>query len=378
MSSLKYYNEAKSNIINKNNLFIIIKIINEKLKIDKINSNLVIDIMNFIKEINLHLLIVKLNDIDLINEEIVKLYLANRIGSQLTDGHEIQKTELKSHTTKMIDDDSNNLTNTSFHKDKILNNFNNHYQYNDNILFIDTKYQNIAKRDLSQFNFNISNNTKTKQVRSGSITAVGNITNIVQFEIVPFSIPFVSTADNIQNKITLSLREFTADCIEAYENASFHFIFSTEVKKNSIILNPDNKIYKFRKPITRLDELTLQFGSPLTPIIFPKDRLQTLPINYLTNPGVLEFSESHNLQTGDMILIENFTSSDPAADMFILDEINSKSGHPIVVINCKQISINIGFKELKAPIIGQTIEVYFLSKRIMFPLKIKYIINDST
>jgi hypothetical protein len=150
------------------------------------------------------------------------------------------------------------------------------------------------------------------------------------------------------------------------------------VKNNSIILNPDNKIYKFRKPITRLDELTFQFGSPLTPIIFPKDRLRTLPINYLNNPGILEFNENHNLQTGDMILIENFISDDLAADMDLLAEINSKSGHPIVVINCKQISINIGFKKLKAPTDGQTIEVYFLSKRIMFPLKIKYIINDST
>ena len=48
----------------------------------------------------------------------------------------------------------------------------------------------------------ISNNTKNKQIRSGSVTAVGNITNIVQFEIVPFSIPYKSKGgDGIETTI---------------------------------------------------------------------------------------------------------------------------------------------------------------------------------
>lgn len=373
------YNNAKSSIINKVNLFIIIKTINAKLNINKIDPNRIIDIMKFIKEINLHLIINKFNyNVELINDEIVRLYLINSSSMRLPlqNTKEDQKNEMKYHTTQVIDDDSNNLTNLSFNKNKVLDNFNNHFQYNDIILFVDTKYQNLSNTDTALFNFNISNNTKNKQVRSGSITAVGNITNIVQFEIVPFSIPFVSTADNIHGKITLSLREFTSDCIEAYENAAFHFIFSAEVKKNSIMLTPDNSIYKFRKPITELNELTLRFGSPLTPIIFPKDRLRTRPIDYSNSPGILEFNENHNLQTGDIISIDEFISDDMAADMDILAEINGE--HPIVVIDCKRISINIGFRKLQTPTVGQTIEVYFLSKRIMFPLKVKYIINDST
>lgn len=376
MSTLKEYNAKKSKIINKENIFTIVKIINNELNINTINNELIVDFMKFIKEVDLRLLILNLQNVNQINNKIVELYINNKIKNESTDVHEMRKYEMHNHTTKLIDDDSNNLTNLSFNKKDVLSNFNNHFQYNTIIIFLDSKYQNIANRDSSLINFNISNNTKNKQVRSGSVTAVGNITNIVQFEIVSFSIPFKSSADNIQNKITLCLREFTSDCIEAYENSPFHFIFSSEVKKNSIILSPNNKVYKFRKPITHLNEITLRFGSPLTPIVFDPDRMTSLPIDYSKDPGILTFAQDHNLQTGDMITITNFTSNDPAADMFILDEINNPVGHPITRVDCTSISINIGFKQIRSPIPGQTANVYFESKRVMIPLKITYIIND--
>jgi hypothetical protein len=379
MSTLKEYNELKEKIINKENIFAIVKTINNKLNINTINNQLIINFMKFIKQVDLRFLIINLKNVDNINSKIIDLYI-NNIKTENIDIHEIRKQTVKEQITKVLDDDSNNMTYLSYNKNLTLQSHNNHndLQYNDIIIFLDSKYQNIANRDLALINFNISNNTKNKQLRSGSVTAVGNITNIVQFEIVSFSIPYKSIADNIQNKVTLCLREFTSDCIEAYEDSPFHFIFSTQVKKNSIILEPDNKIYKFRKPITQLNELTLRFGSPLTPIVFDKDRMTSLPVDYTKDPGILTFSQDHNLQTGDMITITNFTSNDPAADMFILNDINDPNGHPITKIDCKSISINIGFKQIRDPIPGQTVDVYFESKRIMIPLRIKYIINDST
>lgn len=380
MSSLKEYNEIKSQIINKANIFVIVKNINNELKIRNINNELIIDFMKFMKQVDLRFLILNLKSLDDINSKIIKLYITHRIKDLKYDTHEMQKVTVKEQVTQILDDDSNNMTYLSYNKNLMLQSHNNHndLQYNDIIIFLDSKYQNIANRDRSLINFNISNNTKNKQIRSGSVTAVGNITNIVQFEIVPFSIPYKSMADNIQNKITLCLREFTSDCIEAYENAPFHFIFSSDVKKNSIILEPDNRVYKFRKPISHLNEITLRFGAPLTTIVFDPDRLTSLPIDYNKNNGELIFTENHNLQTGDMVTISDFISNDPAADMYTLERINNPTGHPVTRIDCKTISINISFKSIKDPIPGLAVEVYFLSKRIMFPLKIKYIINDST
>lgn len=257
---------------------------------------------------------------------------------------------------------------------KILN-----YQslWRDSNILIDSRYQNIANTDRSKIVFTIVNNTKVKTPGSGVITSISNMRDIVEIEIYPFSIPYMSAADNYYQKITLSILELSAISIDAYEDSQFHFIFQGKINGNLIDLTPINKTFRFFKPITRINEFSLRFGSPLSPIQFDKDRLYTISINYASNPGILTFSEAHNLVTGDLVYIEKFDTLTPAQDLNIIEEINNSQGHICTRINNTSISINVDLTQiaLASQIPGLSVLVYFGSKRILLPLKFRYLIG---
>lgn len=259
---------------------------------------------------------------------------------------------------------------------KILN-----YQslWRDSNILVDSRYQSIANQDRSRIVFTIISNTKVKTPGSGIITSISNMRDIVEIEIYPFSIPYISSADNYYQKITLSILELSAISIDTYENSQFHFIFQGKINGNLIDLTPINKTFRFYKPIARINEFSLQFGSPLSPIIFDKDRLYTTSINYATNPGVISFGESHNLITGDLVYIENFTTLTPAKDLNIIEEINNSQGHICTRINNTSISINVDLTQIAFPsqILGLSVLVYFGSKRILLPLKFRYLIGTN-
>lgn len=257
---------------------------------------------------------------------------------------------------------------------KILN-----YQslWRDSNILIDSRYQNIANSNRSRIVFTIVNNTKVKTPGSGVITSISNMRDIVEIEIYPFSIPYMSAADNYYQKITLSILELSAISIDAYEDSQFHFIFQGKINGNLIDLTPINNTFRFYKPITRINEFSLRFGSPLSPIEFDKDRLYTQSINYATNPGIITFSEAHNLVTGDLVYIEHFDTLTPAQDLNIIEEINNSQGHICTRINNTSISINVDLTQiaLASQIPGLSVLVYFGSKRILLPLKFKYLIG---
>lgn len=249
--------------------------------------------------------------------------------------------------------------------------------WRDSNVLIDSRYQNIANQDRSRIVFNIVTNTKIKTPGSGVITSISNMRDIVEIEIYPFSIPYIPAADNYYQKITLSILELSAISIDAYEDSQFHFIFQSKVNGNLIDLIPINKTFRFFKPITRINEFSLRFGSPLSPIIFDKDRLSTIFIDYNANPSILTFGESHNLITGDLIYIEQFNTLTPATDLNIIEAVNNTQGHICTRINNTSISINIDLTQI-APasrIPGLSILVYFGSKRIILPLKFRYLIG---
>jgi hypothetical protein len=257
---------------------------------------------------------------------------------------------------------------------KILN-----YQslWRDSNILIDSRYQNISNSNRSRIVFNIVNNTKVKTPGSGVITSISNMRDIVEIEIYPFSIPYISAADNYYQKITLSILELSAISIDAYEDSQFHFIFQGKINGNLIDLTPINKTFRFFRPITRINEFSLRFGSPLSPIEFDKDRLYTQSINYATNPGIITFSEAHNLVTGDLVYVENFNTLTPAQDLNIIEEINTTQGHICTRINNTSISINVDLTQiaLASQIPGLSVLVYFGSKRILLPLKFRYLIG---
>ncbi len=240
-------------------------------------------------------------------------------------------------------------------------------------LLIDTRYQNLANTDRSKFVFSILNDTKNKTEGSGIITSTSTISDIVEIEIFPFSIPYLSDADNYYNKITLTIMELRSSCIDAYENSQFHFLFTCVKNKNLLDLTPVNNIFKFAVPIKSINDLTIRFGAPLSTVTFDKDRLSTLSIDYNSNPAHIEFSDEHNLLSGDIIYFTDFTTLSPADDLDIINSINSTRGHICSRISNKIISINIDMNLVKYPDTNLSCNIYFGSKRILLPLKIKYL-----
>lgn len=415
--NLDNINKIKNKLYSKDNLKILINKLESSTK-QKITKTELVNFINYTKEFNFNKVYTNYKDnIDAINNNFINLYLVNlgKIKSSF-DIHEFLKKEINDkasvkgttdynfglngskiskpdtpkqsvniiqqqipQVTQSVSQNVSNIPNLLTKQDqieftKIIN-----YQslWRDSNILIDSRYQNIANKDRSRIIFTIVSNTKNKTPGSGAITSISNMRDIVEMEIFPFSIPYIAAADNYYQKITLSILELSAVSIDAYEDSQFHFMFQSKINGNLIDLIPINRVFRFFKPITRINEFTLRFGSPLNPITFDQDRLYSSSINYATNPGVITFAESHNLITGDLIYIQNFTTLTPAKDLNIIEEINNPQGHICTRINNTSLSINVDFTQiaLASQVPGLSILVYFGSKRILVPIKFRYLIG---
>lgn len=387
----------KKNINNVENFKKIITIAETSFN-KKLNKLEVSNIINYISKLNFTKLYNNYKgDIDVSNTNIIIMYKSYMNQSKDFDLQEYQKKALVTDKSfpynqgesfknkETLDNNSSidiaslldNFPKLATESDQI--NFTKIFNYQsllrDSNILIDSRYQNLANTDRSRIPFTIVNKTKTKVPGSGIITSIGLIQDILEIEIFPFSIPYISTADNYYKKITMSILELSSISIDAYEDSQFHFMFKAEKNKNLIDLTPINSIFRFYKPIAKLTDFTLRFGSPLNPIVFDKDRLYISFVDYTSNPGILTFSEDHNLLSGDIIYITNFTSNDPAKDLNIINEINNKDGHLCTRTNNVSISINVDLQLVTSPNTSLPIEVYFGSKRILMPMRIRYMYN---
>jgi hypothetical protein len=411
----------KNKIKSKGNVKAIMSYLQDQLKY-KLNTVDLTRFIDFLDELNYsNLYRLYKNDIDKINSYIIMVYKGKiEKNKKPFDMHEFLKTEINNtsnvkgtseYNFNYIKNGSSQVTTTTTQKQvapppviqqpifqsqdtsnisNSLLNFSTEKQqieltkiinyeslWRDSNILIDSRYQNLVNQDKSKMVFTIVNNIRTKIPGTGIITAMGSLRNIVEIEVFPFSIPYLPAADNYYQKLTLSMLELTSICIDAYENSQFHFIFSTKLNGNLIELTPINKIFRFYKPIARLNEFTLRFGSPLNPISFDKDRLNTLLVDYTTNPGEIIFNESHNLITGDLIYITDFTTLDPARDLYVINEINSSLGHICTRLSNVKISINVDFTSIISPDATLSVVVYFGSKRILMPLRIRYLYDTT-
>lgn len=244
--------------------------------------------------------------------------------------------------------------------------------FRDTHILLDSRYQNRSNQDRSRIVFSVLSGTRVKTPGSGTVIASGSIRDIVEIEIFPFSIPYMTNADNYYNTITMSIVELSASSIDAYEDSQFHFMFKSSKNLNLLELTPLNRVYQFHEPIARIGDMTIRFGSPLRPIEFDRDTLKTISINYASNPMVVEFAQQHNLLSGDLIYFENFTTADPIQDITIIREINSVNGHVCTRISSTSISINIDATRVRFPDISAQHSVYLGSKRVFIPMRIRY------
>lgn len=358
----------------------------ETLFVKKFNAVEIDSLIQYIKKLDINSIYKNEKNIDSVNKFIINNYKLLLNENDNFDIQEYLKDEINESSKKISNYENfhnkESFTNLSEMKNsdiidltKILNRDS---LLRDSNILIDSRYQNLANSDRSKISFNIISGIKNKSAGSGIISSSSNIKDIVELEIFPFSIPYITDADNYYKKITLSILELSASSIEAYEDSQFHFMFKTERNLNLLDLTPINNIFRFHKPIRKLSEFTLRFGSPLSPIQFDKDRLFTKFIDYNSNPALIEFKEDHNLLSGDIIYITDFTSNEPAKDLVIINELNSTKGHTCSRISNTTISINIDLTLVSNPDETLPILVYFGSKRILMPMRIRYMESDTT
>lgn len=361
----------------------------------KFNKLEITDLINFINRLNFTKIYNK--DINIVNSYIISSYkgivikpknfdLQEYFKQQINEKSHISIKDYESFQNKESLDNPNDseliksliqmMPNLNTESDQI--NFTKILNYEsllrDSNILLDSRYQNLSNNDLTKIQFTIMNNSKIKVPGSGIITSIAPMRDILEIEIFPFSIPYSSNADNYYQKITMSILELSSVSVDSYENCQFHFMFTAMKNKNLIDLTPINPIFRFFKPITKLADFTLRFGTPLTPIVFDKDRLYA-NINYTSNPCVLTFNEDHNLISGDLIYINDFTTLNPAQDLNIINTFNDSNGYLCTRISNNEISINIDTTQVLFPDLNLSINIYFGSKRILLPLRIRYLYN---
>lgn len=257
----------------------------------------------------------------------------------------------------------------------------------DAYMIVDSRYQNKVNIDQTKMMFNLITNTKTKSANGGVILG-SSFKDIVEIEIFPFTIPYKPVYVTFYNKITLSINEWTAYSFEAYEGGQYHFMFDIEkIDNNLIYLKPINSSYHFSTPVNYIDNFSLSFGATFPKISFDADRMQTSNIDYTDEYGLITFNEPHNLITGDLVYISDFTTPDPARDNDIITEVNRAEGHTVVKKDNYTILINVDLTQVRHedpigsniyPIdsFSQNILVYFASKRIQIQFRIRYLTQN--
>lgn len=388
-------------LTSKENLTLLIGTICKTNNYTMNDKNRIRDIMVFIKSLNALQLCKKYNNnIDNINKSIIKSYKDHITNDKeinihealkkiiLSNGNESANAQYESFGNDGVIDFSNFNLMKEQDKIEIVKYLNYESIWRDEFIIIDSRYQNQFNQDRTKLSFSLQANTKTKTISgNGAIFTTGILKDIIQMEIYPFTIPYNPLYENFYKQISLTILEWSTNVFEAYEDSQFHFAFDIDkIENNLIYLKPINNIFRFYKPVNYVGDFTLSFGAFLPRISFDLDRMNISSIDYSSTNGVITFGSNHNLITGDIVYISNFTSLTPAKNDDLLNEINRVEGHTIVKKNNTQIIINIDFTPMRYeypqdsniyPIdsFKQTPIVYFGSKRISIKMRLRYLLN---
>ncbi len=207
-------------------------------------------------------------------------------------------------------------------------------------IMLDTRYRILDNDGTTYFKWVFNNNEITSQ---GTVNAIGNIRDITAIRIFPIKMPYNSNADNDYSRVTILIQEISAQSFISHENRRFHFIFGTSVDDRWINLEPESfndGYFRFRTPITRLDTVTLSFGSPLESIVFDTDRMLASITSYST---VTTFTTTspHNIETGDRVYVTNFTTANSNTDAVMVTAINKTNGHIATVTGTNSFTIDV-------------------------------------
>lgn len=209
-------------------------------------------------------------------------------------------------------------------------------------LLLDSRYRNIENDGTEYFKWCNINNACTSQ---GSVNYIGEMQDIISIKLMQFRLPLAKNVNNIYKRVTVLIHELGSQACVAHEGRKFHFMCMPCRDNPSpgwLELCADDHCkgeYKFAKPITILDNITISFGSPLDIIKFDPDRGQGRIISYDTITTI-DFKTNHNLSTNDVIYITDFNTINPG-DSCVINNMNNPQGLTATVISPNTITVPV-------------------------------------
>ena len=240
---------------------------------------------------------------------------------------------------------------------------------------LDTRYRVLENDGSTYFKWCHMNNITTAQ---GTFNSIGDIRDIISIKLMQYRIPKVPSAITPYNRISLLIHEFSAQAFMAHENVQYHFIGCTDDKHNNsdwieVKINDFcHGEYKFNKPITTINTITISLGSPVSPIIFEPDRgvgiieFTQLPPPAPPSPATttITFPVGVNFKIGDIVYITNYTSIN-SEQYPCLIELNSPTGLPVITISAPNtITIAVDTSSLNKKLLTGTVNPTFNSSSI--------------
>lgn len=176
----------------------------------------------------------------------------------------------------------------------------------------------------------------------GSVNSVQSIRDIVQIQTAETCIPIYDRwANDTHKKIFVLIKEFSPQAFIREKGRRYHFIYDAETKIANERTSPDPPLekikltptmnwgkYKFEKPVTTLNSLTLQYFDTYGPITFDPDCMNFIVTsNYDADPVLFDTSNGtdHDLYDGDIVFFRNFKIRPPTKTQTFTDVIGSAS-----------------------------------------------------
>jgi hypothetical protein len=236
--------------------------------------------------------------------------------------------------------------------------------------------------------------------RKGFVQTTQKIKNIVGMRIHPISIYHNSSVPLFNYNFTILIEEFASQSVLCHEDRRYHFMLRynndypyTNQYGNPLVfltlnyyaedmshindyplltnLNPnDDGYFWFDKTILDINSFTITLGNPVQQIDFPFifTTIQGFWVTYGAITNILH--TSFKLNTGDIVKIENFTTTNPTADAAIINILNRNEGHVITFIDGANFTIAVDTSTLSAPPVGFTFIIRNISMNISISLEI--------
>jgi hypothetical protein len=202
--------------------------------------------------------------------------------------------------------------------------------YSDAYVPFDSRYRvNDGYHNAHQWNVGVS-----MQRTQGSTSLPSQVKQVVCIEFpstFKLPIPERSIGSTQRNQWNIELIGIEGRANEDQEGRRFHFTCDSvdDPTGNFLLLTPRLTKFTFDPLLTRFDLFGFRLYDPYTAVPFAVDRFRMQVTT--GNPTVLTLVDapSHEMVTGDVLYIENFTTTNEDADRSVISRVNQLSGYQI-------------------------------------------------